>query len=98
MTEPVYSEGPWSIDRTGIVDLNGDNIFVVGSDSTCWWKASEDANLMSASIDLLLALRALFDDYKQLADSGDAGFWKLEDLDVGKQALAAIAKAEGRDV
>ena len=46
---------------------------------------------------LLAALKALFDDYKRLADSGDAGFWKLEDLAVGKQASAAIAAAEPRE-
>ncbi len=45
--------------------------------------------------ELLEALEALFDDYKQLADSGDAGNWYLEDQAVGKQALAAIAKAKG---
>lgn len=50
----------------------------------------------NAHADLLAALKALFDDYKQLADSGDAGFWALEDKPAGQQALAAIAKAEGR--
>ncbi len=61
-------------------------------------KRIADARLIAAAPDLLFALNALFDDYKQLADSGDAGFWKIEDLDVVKQALAAISKAEGRDV
>ena len=47
-----------------------------------------------AAPELLAALKALFADYKQLADSGDAG-WTLENQPVGQQALAAIAKAEG---
>jgi hypothetical protein len=36
------------------------------------------------------ALRELFDDYKRLADSGDAGFWRLEETESGKKALAAL--------
>ncbi len=36
------------------------------------------------------ALQALYDDYKALADSGDAGYWKLEDTEAGKQALRAL--------
>lgn len=36
------------------------------------------------------ALRALFDSYKGLADSGDAGFWSLEDQPEGRQAIAAL--------
>lgn len=55
----------------------------------------ENAKLIAAAPDLLEALEDLFADYKSLADSGDAGFWKLEDQDAGKRALAAIAKARG---
>lgn len=54
-----------------------------------------NARLIVASPDLLNALQALFDSYKALADSGDAGFGSLEDTEVGKQAIAAIAKATG---
>lgn len=54
-----------------------------------------NANLIAAAPDLLEALENLFIDYKQLADSGDAGFWKLEDQDVAKKAMAAIARAKG---
>lgn len=46
--------------------------------------------------DVVAALQALFDDYKELADSGDAGFWSLEDTPVGKQALAALENARHR--
>lgn len=33
------------------------------------------------------ALRVLFNDYKELADSGDAGFWELEDKEAAQPAL-----------
>lgn len=42
------------------------------------------------------ALDALFASYKDLADSGDAGFWSLEDTEVGKLAIAALALARGQ--
>lgn len=54
------------------------------------------SELFAAAPDLLSALKALFENYKELADSGDAGFWPLENTPEGKQALAAIARAEGR--
>jgi hypothetical protein len=50
---------------------------------------------MAASGALYDALSALFANYKELADSGDAGNWCLEDQPVGKQALAALALARG---
>lgn len=43
--------------------------------------------------ELLEALTELFRSYKALADSGDAGNWKLESQPEGKLAIAAIAKA-----
>lgn len=43
---------------------------------------------------LLGALKVLFASYKQLADSGDAGNWRIEDYPEGQQALQAIAAAE----
>ena len=61
------------------------------------WGGEQQANsrLISAAPDLLEALESLFQDYKELADSGDAGFWKLENTDCGKRAIKAIAKAKG---
>lgn len=64
-------------------------------DGTTVCMSPQDANLIAAAPDLLTALEELFADYKQLADSGDAGSWKLEDQDAGKAAMAAIAKARG---
>ncbi len=43
---------------------------------------------------LVAACRALAADMKELADSGDTGFWKAEEQDVYKQAMAALAAAE----
>lgn len=57
----------------------------------------EDARLISAAPELLEALQFLFDDYKELADSGDAGNWRVEDKPAGKKALQAIAKALGKE-
>lgn len=64
------------------------------------WEDQFDAGyelrrLHKVNAELVEALQALFDDYKRLADSGDAGNWSLEDLPVGQQALAALAKAQG---
>lgn len=55
----------------------------------------DESRLFAAAPDLLEALKALFQSYKDLADSGDAGYWRLEAQPEGQQALAAIAKAEG---
>ena len=55
----------------------------------------ENARLHEVNAELVEALQALFDDYKRLADSGDAGNWSLEDLPVGQQAIAALRKAQG---
>ena len=43
---------------------------------------------------LYQALLDLYNDYKCLADSGDAGFWRPEDTDVGQKALEAIKAYE----
>jgi hypothetical protein len=53
------------------------------------------ARLIASAPDLLEALTALYASYKALADSGDAGNWRLEDTDEGQQTLAAIRKATG---
>lgn len=58
-------------------------------------EAAANAHQIAASGALYDALEALFANYKQLADSGDAGNWSLEEQAVGKQALAALALARG---
>jgi hypothetical protein len=52
-----------------------------------------NAKLIAAAPDLLHALNLLFDSYKSIADSGDAGNWRLEDTAEGKLAIEAIHKA-----
>ena len=52
--------------------------------------------LAAAAPELLAALETLMRAYTELADSGDAGFWKAEETEEGKKALAAIAKARGQ--
>lgn len=56
-----------------------------------------NAKLIASAPELLEALQYLFDDYKELADSGDAGNWRIEDIPAGKKALQAIAKALGKE-
>lgn len=90
--------GPWRVDEEGCRVLATDNrstiiCEVVGSMSNP--TVAAEARLIAAAPDLLEALVELFTDYKLLADSGDAGNWSLEDLDAGKKAIAAIAKATG---
>ena len=41
------------------------------------------------------ALKDLFDDYKQLVDSGDVGNWSLEDIPAGKKAMLALGMTTG---
>jgi len=102
-----HTPGPWFVER--LESTEGDFSVSTNPDPAalkCYTAVTvgglsdgseeANANLIAAAPDLLAALRALFDDYKRLADSGDAGNWRLEDLDEGKQALAALAKAEGR--
>lgn len=56
--------------------------------------ARELLEVLDERAQLVTALRDLFDSYKSLADSGDAGNWSLEDLDEGKAAIAALAATE----
>ena len=104
-----HTPGPWEIeedDYGGEIWLGGDGcgMIVVNGwvNGGCmahpveWAKLQANARLIAAAPDLLAALEALFSDYKSLADSGDAGFWSLEDTVEGQQALAAIAKATGQ--
>ena len=58
------------------------------------WQASREA-LAAENADLVAALERLFSSYKMLADSGDAGFWSLESLPEGMQAMEALAKRRG---
>ena len=104
-----HTPGPWSIDRTG--EHHGQRPYGIsagkrgptpknivkwrGIASPASAESEANARLIASAPELLEALTVLYADYKALADSGDAGNWRLEDTDSGKQALAAIAKATG---
>jgi hypothetical protein len=73
--------------------------FVIGTGRHWRDNEAEDtatARLIASAPDLLEALTALYASYKALADSGDAGNWRLEDTDEGQQTLAAIRKVTGK--
>lgn len=82
-----YGDGLWTVQ-----DDNGFGVFTDVTED----EARFIVTACNAHYDLLEALKRLFEDYKRLADSGDAGNWALEDMNVGRQALAAIQKAEAQ--
>ena len=92
MSETSWPPGPWDVDQYGDVIANGEDVAHVVSTIG---DHIATARLIAAAPELYQALNSLYDSYKELADSGDSGWWKLEDQDEGKQALAAIAKARG---
>lgn len=97
-----FTPGPWRVHpRTSMTVMNEDGRVVAttgGYSSTTdgervHHENEANARLIAAAPAMYEALKALFDDYKQLADSGDAGFWRLEDNAAGQQALAALRLA-----
>ena len=102
MQEFKGTPGPWRVNTIGkhwnnpaLVHLE----VTFGTDGECICDTvyrREDADLIAAAPELLESLQELFAHYKELADSGGAGNWKLEDEPVGKKAIAAIAKALGK--
>ena len=94
MEEKRFTPGPWHWDEEG---LGNKNIIVFGKEYPAEMTSKANKALISSAPELLDALQCLFDDYKELADSGDAGNWRVEDLPAGKKALQAIAKALGKE-
>lgn len=100
------SRGPWNIDRNNVHSGQIATVHhCIGNDWVEIWspdwpdteeKQEANAKLILSAPELLESLQELFAHYKELADSGDAGNWKLEDEPVGKKAMAAIDKALGK--
>jgi hypothetical protein len=104
-----HTPGPWTIDRTS--ECHGQRPYGIsagkrgptpknivnwgGMAAPASQESEANARLIASAPDLLEALTALYASYKALADSGDAGNWRLEDTDEGRQALDAIRKATG---
>ena len=104
MKAPNITKTPWAacfMEYQGVAETyhiagakHGSNKPIVYSTHTMpETELRANAVLIAAAPLLAEALNALYEDYKGLADSGDAGFWKLEDLPVGKQAIAALLAA-----
>jgi hypothetical protein len=79
-----HSQGPFETDRKGIIDANGDPLFLTGSDGTVWWKNDADAHLLATAPELLSSL-------KEIIAVLEGNHWC-----VSSDVYAAIAKAEGR--
>lgn len=105
MQEFKGTRGPWFSDNTraiGPISTEDDQSY--GMVIPVGWVEFDpeievqlaNQQLMAAAPELLESLQELFAHYKELADSGDAGNWKLEDEPVGKKAMAAIGKALGK--
>ena len=108
-----YTRGPWialpeEVDKN-YIRIRGTNIggrYKIANVITPVYENVHDreavetranARLIVSAPDLLEALQCLFNNYKRLADSGDAGNWRLEDEPAGKKALNAINKALGKE-
>ena len=99
MEEKLFTPGPWHVSNEGKLIIRDNEWF---SHVAMAGYATNDeefatATLIAAAPELLEALQCLFEHYKALADSGDAGNWRLEDEPAGKKALHAIAKALGKE-
>lgn len=104
MSEVKHTPGPWKAHRTVSGDYQirfggkgGWLAEVFDDDEPVEGRTEADARLIAAAPEMLEALQELFLSYKSLADSGDAGTWRIEDFPEGKKALAAIAKATGAE-
>lgn len=94
----VTVEGDLNVIQTHGSNVKGYHVAYCASwkdDKETAEEAEANARLMAAAPELLEALQEIYADYKALADSGDAGFWKVEDLPCGIKAINAIAKATG---
>lgn len=79
-------EGEWSV---AVVDDLSE-----GQDGA-EFETEANAHLISAAPEMLEALEQFMEEYVELVNSGDAGFWNPEDEDKVKVARAAISKAKG---
>lgn len=59
-------------------------------------EAEANAQLIASAPDLLEALQEMMKVYKEIADSGDCGWWKAEEQDEFIKAQKAINKAIGK--
>lgn len=99
MEDTNFTPGPWHVSNEGKLIIRDkkwlSHIAFAGYATNDEEFAT--ARLIAAAPELLEALQCLFENYKALADSGDAGNWRLEDEPAGQKALHAIAKALGKE-
>ncbi len=99
MEETNFTPGPWHVSNEGKLIIRDkkwlSHIAFAGYATNDEEFAT--ARLIAEAPELLEALQCLFENYKALADSGDAGNWRLEDETAGQKAIHAIAKALGKE-
>jgi hypothetical protein len=102
MSEGKHTPGPWllEVDKSmrgeWVIRSPSDNSLMGNADYYPWQSGNiYDAHLIAAAPDMLKALEQFVEEYVELVNSGDAGFWNPEDEDKVKFARAAISKAKG---
>ena len=97
MKEPEWTPGPWVVEE----DHAGNHTVVSARDE--WvvrdmsWGPEEkhDAHLIAAAPDLYEALDVMLQQWVDLAECGDAGYWDANQDASVIQARMALAKARG---
>lgn len=99
-----HTPGPWRAGTWGalqehavvVIDQWDEQVADTSDLLKDWAICEANARLIATAPDLLAACNALTARLHALVTSGDCGNWSIEDEDSYMAAIAAIAKAEGR--
>lgn len=96
MTEPKFTPAPWHTTNDGYNVKNETDIMIcLNSFEDDVEQCKANANLIAAAPELYEALVELLNDTKMFYESGDAGNFDCEEMDVFKRVRKALAKARG---